>query len=82
MGAVVNRSRTIKAGQTPVQKYLKPLLGRIEQGEFDPSFVISHRMPLDQAAQGCAMFNDKRDDCMEIVLRPQAIRPAADSNVR
>jgi threonine dehydrogenase-like Zn-dependent dehydrogenase len=70
MGAVINRSLTIKAAQTPVQKYLKPLLERIEQGEIDPSFVISHRLPLDQAPQGFAMFNDKQDDCMKIVLKP------------
>ena len=70
MGTVMNRALTIKAAQTPVQKYLKPLLERIQNGEIDPSFVISHRMSLDQAPQGFAMFNAKQDDCMKIVLRP------------
>ncbi|HEX8627411.1 MAG TPA: zinc-dependent alcohol dehydrogenase, partial [Catenuloplanes sp.] len=52
MGAVINRSLTIKAGQCHVQRYMKPLLQRIRQGHIDPSFVISHRMTLSQAPEG------------------------------
>ncbi|MBV8865931.1 MAG: glutathione-dependent formaldehyde dehydrogenase [Acidobacteriaceae bacterium] len=70
MGSVVNRSLTIKAGQCHVQHYLGPLLERIQKGEIDPSFVITHRMSLDDAPKGFAIFNDKQDDCIKIVLKP------------
>jgi threonine dehydrogenase-like Zn-dependent dehydrogenase len=69
MGAVLNRSLTIKAGQCHVQRYMRPLLERIMRGEIDPSFVVTHRLPLDQAAQGYAMFLDKTDNCEKVVLR-------------
>jgi threonine dehydrogenase-like Zn-dependent dehydrogenase len=70
MGAIVNRSLTIRSGQTHVHKYLRPLLERIERGDIDPSFVISHRMRLDDAAEGYEIFSKKQDDCMKIVLKP------------
>jgi threonine dehydrogenase-like Zn-dependent dehydrogenase len=70
MGSVMNRSLTIKAGQCHVQKYMQPLLDRIQKGEIDPGFVITHKMRLDEAPQGFAMFNDKQDDCIKIVLKP------------
>jgi threonine dehydrogenase-like Zn-dependent dehydrogenase len=70
MGSVMNRSLTIKTGQCHVQRYMRPLLERIEKGEIDPSFVISHRMRLDQASEGFAIFNDKQDNCTKIVLKP------------
>jgi threonine dehydrogenase-like Zn-dependent dehydrogenase len=69
MGAVMNRALTIKSGQCHVQRYMRPLLGRIERGEIDPTMVITHRMPLDQAAAGYKMFVDKRDDCEKVVLK-------------
>jgi threonine dehydrogenase-like Zn-dependent dehydrogenase len=69
MGAVVNRSLTIKAGQCHVQRYMKPLLGRIERGEIDPSFVITHRMRLEEAAEGFEMFLNKTNGCEKIVLK-------------
>ena len=70
MGAVMNRSLTIKTGQTHVQRYLKPLLDRIERGEIDPSFVVTHRMTLDEAPQAFELFNAKDDNCIKVVLRP------------
>ena len=70
MGAVVNRSLTIKTGQCHVQRYMKPLLERILKGEIDPSFVISHRLGLDDAPHGFDMFLDKADECLKVVLRP------------
>jgi threonine dehydrogenase-like Zn-dependent dehydrogenase len=70
MGAIVNRSLTIKSGQCHVHKYIRPLLQRIERGEIDPSFVITHRMSLDQAPEGFDLFNNKEDEAMKIVLRP------------
>src|SRR3954470_8662985 len=59
MGAVVNRSLTIRSGQTHVHRYMRPLLERIEHGEIDPSFVITHRMRLQDAPDGYSIFNDK-----------------------
>jgi threonine dehydrogenase-like Zn-dependent dehydrogenase len=70
MGSVMNRSLTIRAGQCHVQRYMRPLLERIQNGEIDPSFVISHRMTLDDAPHGYQIFNDKQDDCTKIVLSP------------
>jgi threonine dehydrogenase-like Zn-dependent dehydrogenase len=70
MGAVVNRALTIKSGQTHVQRYLRPLLQLIEEGRIDPSFVVSHRLALDEAPQGYAMFRDKQDECIKVVLKP------------
>jgi threonine dehydrogenase-like Zn-dependent dehydrogenase len=70
MGAIVNRSLTIKSGQTHVQHYMRPLLQRIENGDIDPSFVISHRMRLEDAPTGFSVFNDKQDECMKVVLTP------------
>jgi threonine dehydrogenase-like Zn-dependent dehydrogenase len=69
MNAVLNRSLTIKAGQCHVHRYMKPLLERIQKGELDPTFVITHRMPLDQAAEGYRIFNDKLDNCEKVVLK-------------
>ena len=70
MGSIMNRSLTIKAGQAHVQRYMRPLLDRIEAGDIDPTFVITHHMPLNQAPEGFSMFNDKQDDCIKIVLKP------------
>ena len=70
MGAIVNRSLTIKSGQTHVHRYMRPLLERIEKGEIDPSFVISHRMRLQDAPTGFSVFNDKQDECMKVVMTP------------
>jgi threonine dehydrogenase-like Zn-dependent dehydrogenase len=69
MGAIVNRSLTIKSGQCHVHKYMRPLLERIERGDIDPSFVISHFMSLDDAPHGFDIFNNKQDECMKIVLK-------------
>jgi threonine dehydrogenase-like Zn-dependent dehydrogenase len=69
-GSMMNRSITIKTGQCHVQRYLKPLLQRIQNGEIDPSFVITHRLPLEQAPDGYKMFRDKQDNCEKIVLKP------------
>jgi threonine dehydrogenase-like Zn-dependent dehydrogenase len=70
MGAVMNRSLTIKSGQCHVQRYLRPLLERIQNGEIDPSFVITHTMGLDEAPRGYETFLHKEDDCVKVVLKP------------
>ena len=69
IGAIVNRSLTIRSGQCHVQRYMRPLLERIERGEIDPSFVITHRMRLDEAPAGYDMFNNKQDECLKVVLK-------------
>ncbi len=69
MGAIVNRSLTLKSGQCHVHRYLKPLLERIQKGEIDPSFVVTHTLPLEEAARGYDMFVNKTDDCEKVVLK-------------
>jgi threonine dehydrogenase-like Zn-dependent dehydrogenase len=49
---------------------MRPLLDRIRRGDIDPSFVITHRMRLDDAPTGYAMFGNKEDDCLKVVLKP------------
>src|SRR5689334_2285540 len=70
MGAVMNRSLTIKTGQTHAQRYFKPLLERITNGDIDPSFVVTHRMKLTEAPKGFDLFNRKEDGCIKIVMTP------------
>ena len=66
----MNRSLTIKTGQTHVHPYLQPLLDRIAKGEIDPSFVVTHRMSLDDAPKGYDIFLNKQDECIKVVLKP------------
>jgi threonine dehydrogenase-like Zn-dependent dehydrogenase len=68
MGAVMNRGLQIRSGQCHVQRYMQPLLERIQAGEFDPSFVITHRLPLTEAARGYELFHQKLDGCEKVVL--------------
>jgi len=70
MGAVVNRNLTIKSGQTHVQRYLRPLLEMIMEGKIDPSFIITHKMSLDQAPEAYKMFKEHKDECIKVVLKP------------
>jgi threonine dehydrogenase-like Zn-dependent dehydrogenase len=69
MGSLMNRGLTLRAGQCHVQRYMKPLLERIERGEIDPTFVITHRMSLDEAPEGYEMFMRKENDCEKVVLK-------------
>jgi threonine dehydrogenase-like Zn-dependent dehydrogenase len=68
MNAVMNRSLTIRTGQCHVHRYMKPLLERIQKGEIDPTFVITHRLRLEDAAKGYSMFNNKEDNCEKVIL--------------
>jgi threonine dehydrogenase-like Zn-dependent dehydrogenase len=70
IGAVMNRSLTIKTGQCHVHRYLRPLLQRVENGDIDPSFVVTHRMALDDAPNGYETFKNKQDECVKVVLKP------------
>jgi threonine dehydrogenase-like Zn-dependent dehydrogenase len=69
MNAVMNRSLTIKTGQCHVHRYMKPLLERIQRGDIDPTFMITHRLPLSQAPEGYRIFNNKEDNCEKVVLK-------------
>jgi threonine dehydrogenase-like Zn-dependent dehydrogenase len=70
MGSFMNRSLTMKTGQTHVQRYLQPLMERIQKGEIDPTFIITHRMKLSDAPNAYEIFKHKQDECMKVVLRP------------
>ena len=67
-GSVMNRSLTIKAGQTHVQRYLQPLLEKIQSGEIDTRFLITDRMQLDEAPGAYRKFRDKQQQCVKVVL--------------
>lgn len=68
MGAAFNKGLTWRMGQTHVHRYMRPLLERIQSGEVDPTFIITHRMGLEQAPQGYEMFRDKEHECVKVVL--------------
>lgn len=70
LGSVMNRSITIRTGQTHVHRYLRPLLQRIEKGEIDPSFIITHELKLSEAPKAYDMFVKKQDNCIKVVLKP------------
>jgi threonine dehydrogenase-like Zn-dependent dehydrogenase len=70
IGAAFGKGLTFKMGQTHVMKYLRPLLDRIEAGQIDPSFVITHRLPIDEAADAYKLFRDHKDECIKVVLKP------------
>jgi threonine dehydrogenase-like Zn-dependent dehydrogenase len=72
LGAMMNKGLTIKTGQTHVHRYVPKLLDMIRNGAIDPSFVVTHRMPLSQAPQAYEMFQEKRDGCIKVVLDPAA----------
>jgi threonine dehydrogenase-like Zn-dependent dehydrogenase len=69
LGQMMNRSIRIMTGQCHVHRYMKPLLEHIQAGRIDPTFVISHRMKLEDAPKGYQIFNDKVDNCEKIVLK-------------
>ena len=70
MGAAFNKGLTFKMGQTHVHRYLEPLSQKIEQGAVDPSFVITHKLNLDDAPDAYRTFRDKKDGCIKVMLRP------------
>lgn len=70
MGAAFNKGLTLRMGQTHVQRYMKPLLRHIEEGRIDPTYIITHRLPLQDAPAGYRMFRDKENECVKVVLKP------------
>jgi threonine dehydrogenase-like Zn-dependent dehydrogenase len=71
-GAVFGKGLKIAGGQTHMHKYLRPLLKLIEDGKIDPSCIITHRVPLTKAPDAYAMFRNKEDGCVKVVLDPAA----------
>jgi threonine dehydrogenase-like Zn-dependent dehydrogenase len=70
MGSAINRGLTFRMAQTPVQHYLPLLLKRIEDGDIDPSFVITHTAGLEKGPELYKTFRDKKDGCIKVVLKP------------
>jgi len=71
-GALMNKGLTVKTGQTHVHRYLQPLLNRIQSREIDPSFVVTHRVKLDDGPAMYKTFRNKEDGCIKVVLKPHA----------
>lgn len=69
-GAFMNKGLTMKTGQTHMHRYMRPLLERVQKGEIDPSFVITHRVKLEDAPRMYKTFRDKEDGCIKVVLKP------------
>jgi threonine dehydrogenase-like Zn-dependent dehydrogenase len=72
LGALMNKGLTLKTGQTHVHRYVPELLERIRKGEIDPSFVVTHRVPLREAPRAYEIFKNKQDGCIKVVLDPAA----------
>ncbi|EHR03944.1 zinc-dependent alcohol dehydrogenase [Bradyrhizobium sp. WSM471] len=70
MGAFMNKGLQMRTGQTHVNRWTDDLLHRIEEGQIDPSFVITHTVPLSQGPEMYQVFRDKRDSCVKVVLKP------------
>ena len=71
MGAAFNKGLTFKMGQTHVHRYLQPLFEKIESGQVDPSFVVTHILPLREAPQAYEIFKKKIDNCIKVVMKPE-----------
>lgn len=69
-GAAMNKALKFNMGQTHVQRYMKPLMEKIKAGDIDPSFIITHRMKLDQAPEAYSTFKHKEDNCIKVVMTP------------
>lgn len=70
IGAAFDKGLTLRMGQTHTHRYMRKLLARIAEGEIDPSFVISHRLSLNEAPGAYAMFEKKEESCIKVVLEP------------
>jgi len=72
IGALMNKGLTVKTGQTHVHKYVPRLLDYVREGRIDPTFVVTHRIPLSEAPMGYHLFREKKDGCIKVVLDPAA----------
>jgi threonine dehydrogenase-like Zn-dependent dehydrogenase len=69
-GALMNKGLTLRTGQTHVNRWTADLTRRIEEGQIDPSFVITHRIGLEQGPEMYKTFRDKKDGCIKVVIKP------------
>ena len=76
LGALMEKGLQVRSGQTHVQRYLKDLLEKIEDGTLDTTFMISHRLPLEDAARGYKCFHDEQNDWTKVVLKPDMEKTA------
>ncbi|MCL5745136.1 MAG: glutathione-dependent formaldehyde dehydrogenase [Acidobacteria bacterium] len=76
IGSLMNRAITVKTGQTHVQRYMRPLLERIQKGEIDPTFIITHRARLEDAPKMYEIFKNKQEECIKVVLKTQYAKAA------
>ena len=77
LGTLMNKGLTIRTGQTHVNRWTDDLLRRIEEGQIDPSFVITHEVPLEKGLEMYKVFRDKQDGCVKVVLRPDGLGTTA-----
>jgi len=70
LGPAMNKALTFKMGQMHAQKYIPRLIEHVERGQADPSYLLTHRYPLDKGPEGYKMFKDKTDSCMRVVFTP------------
>jgi threonine dehydrogenase-like Zn-dependent dehydrogenase len=70
MGAAFAKGLTFRMGQTHMQKYMRPLLERIRNGEIEPGFLITHRVGIDEVPRMYKTFRDEKDECIKVVLSP------------
>ena len=70
IGALMNKGLTVRTGQTHVNRWTDDLLRRIEEGQIDPSFVITHSVGLEQGPEMYKTFRDKQDGCVKVILQP------------
>jgi threonine dehydrogenase-like Zn-dependent dehydrogenase len=79
LGQVMEKGLTIKTGQTHMQRYLRPLLELIGEGKLDTTFLISHREPLERAAEMYRHWHDEQDTYTKIVLKPDMAKPRTEA---
>ena len=70
LGDFFARNITLKMGQCPVQRYISPIMSLVKDGVIDATDIITHRLPLDKGVLGYELFDEKRDHCIKVVLRP------------
>lgn len=70
LGNLFERNINLKMGQAPVVHYMPKLFDMITSGEFDPTEIVSHKMPLENAAEAYKIFNDHEDECVKVILKP------------
>jgi hypothetical protein len=75
----MNKGLTIKSGQTHMHRYMRPLLRKIVDGEIDPSFIITHRLPLERAPHAYDIFHGHTDNCIKVILKPHEGNGEGDS---